>query len=131
METNVNASSNDPRQTVVLVADDDEHIRNLIATLLHDEGCLVLVASDGNAALELARHYPQQIHMLITDMQMPKLTGVELCARLINERPGIKILVISGDSMGANADIPFLSKPFGADLFVNRVKQILATPANV
>ena len=70
------------RQFVILVADDEVLIRNLVTLLMQQEGYLVLAAADGHEGLELSRKYPGKIDMLITDVQMPRLNGTDLCAHL-------------------------------------------------
>jgi len=62
-------------RAVVLVADDDQSVRELVADLLQREGHDVLSASDGHEALELARTYPGPLHVVITDIDMPGLEG--------------------------------------------------------
>ena len=81
---------------VILVADDEALIRNLVTLLLQHEGYFVLSAADGREGLELSRQYPGTIDLLITDVQMPRMNGTDLCGHLLEERPGIKVLVMSG-----------------------------------
>lgn len=117
-------------QSVILVADDEALIRNLVTLLLQHDGYFVLSAADGHEGLELSRKYPGVIDLLITDMQMPKMKGTDLCAHLMEERPGIKVLVMSGAEMSEivsqNANLPFLPKPFDGQTLKARVRAILA-----
>ena len=119
-------------QPVILVADDEVMIRNLVTILMHTEGYYVLAAADGHEGLELSRKYPGTIDLLITDVQMPRLNGTDLCAHLLEERPGIKVLVMSGAQMSEivsqNANLPFLPKPFDGQTLKARVRTILAAP---
>ena len=78
-------------QPVILVADDEALIRNLVTLLLQHEGYFVLSAADGHEGLEVSRKYPGPIDLVITDVQMPRLNGTDLCAHLIEERPGIRV----------------------------------------
>jgi len=121
-------------QPVILVADDEALIRNLVTLLLQHEGYFVLSAADGHEGLELSRKYPGPIDLAITDVQMPRLNGTDLCAHLIKERPGIKVLVMSGADMreivSQNANMPFLPKPFDGETLKARVRAILAQPAS-
>jgi DNA-binding response OmpR family regulator len=93
----------------------------------------VLAAADGHEGLELSRKYPGTIELVITDMQMPKLNGADLCAHLLEERPGIKVLIMSGADIGEivsqNVNLPFLPKPFDGKTLIARVRAILAAPA--
>lgn len=118
---------------VILVADDEVMIRNLVTILMQTEGYFVLAAADGHEGLELSRKYPGTIELVITDMQMPKLNGADLCAHLLEERPGIKVLVMSGADIGEivsqNINLPFLPKPFDGKTLIARVRAILSAPA--
>jgi two-component system cell cycle sensor histidine kinase/response regulator CckA len=73
---------------------------------------------DGEHALEVSRGYSGPIDILLTDVKMPKMDGVELSARIIKERPGIKILFMSGKESGElmvhGKKMEFLRKPFAA-----------------
>lgn len=121
-------------QPVILVADDEALIRNLVTLLLQHEGYFVLSAADGHEGLELSRKYPGLIDLVITDVQMPRLNGTDLCAHLIEERPGIRVLVMSGADMreivSQNANMPFLPKPFDGETLKAKVRAILAQPAS-
>ncbi len=128
----------DPRsmgvqQPVVLVADDEVLIRNLVTLLLQADGCIVLSASDGQEALELSRTYPGRVDLAITDVDMPRLNGTDLCAHLLQERPGIKLIVMSGNDMseivGRNINLPFLPKPFDGEALLARVQASLGVSA--
>lgn len=71
--------------------------------------------------------------MLITDLQIPRLNGADLCAHLLEERPAIKVLVMSGaditEILSQNVNLPFLPKPFDGQTLRARVRAILAPPA--
>jgi len=64
-------------QPVILVADDEALIRNLVTLLLQHVGYFVLSAADGHEVLELSRKYPGPIDLVITDVQMPRLNGTD------------------------------------------------------
>lgn len=130
----------DPRnlgvhQSVILVADDEVLIRNLVTLLLQDEGYFVHSAGDGHEGLELSRKYPGVIDLLITDVEMPRMNGTDLCGHLMEERPGIKVLVMSGreisEMIRQNANMPFLPKPFNGETLKAKVRAILAPPVLV
>jgi DNA-binding response OmpR family regulator len=120
------------RRSVILVADDEALIRNLVTLLLQHDGYFVLSAADGHEGLELSRRYPGTIDLVITDLQMSRLNGADLCARLVEERPGIKVLVMSGadgsEIVRQNANMPFLPKPFDGETLKARVRAILDAP---
>ena len=122
-------------QPIILVADDEVMIRNLVTILLQHQGYVVLSASDGQEGLELSRKYPGTIDLVITDMQMPRLNGMDLCAHLLEERPGIKVIVMSGSEkgeiVGQNINLPFLPKPFDGEALLERVRVVLKAPASL
>jgi DNA-binding response OmpR family regulator len=122
-------------QPVILVADDDVMIRNLVTLLLQSEGYVVLSASDGQEGLELSRKYPGSIDLLITDVDMPRLNGMNLYAHLIKERPGIKAIVMTGGDVNEilrqNVNLPFLPKPFDGEALFARVREILGASVGV
>jgi hypothetical protein len=119
-------------QPVILVADDEALIRNLVTLLLQHDGYLVVSAADGHEGLELSRKYSGTIDLVITDLDMPRLNGTGMCAHLLEERPGIKILVMSGADMNEivsqNVNLPFLPKPFDGQTLLARVRAVLAAP---
>jgi DNA-binding response OmpR family regulator len=124
--------SSQAHQSVILVADDEALIRNLVTLLLQQDGHLVLSAANGHEGLELSRRYPGSIDLVITDVDMPRLNGTDLCGHLLKERPGIKVLVMSGADMGEivshNINLPFLPKPFDGVAMKERVRAILLEP---
>jgi DNA-binding response OmpR family regulator len=117
---------------VILVADDEVMIRNLVTILLQGHGYVVLSAADGQEGLELSRRYPGRIGLLITDVEMPRLNGIDLATGLLAERPGIKVIVMSGADMKEiveqNANMPFLPKPFDGEALLARVHALLGAP---
>jgi DNA-binding response OmpR family regulator len=117
-------------QPVILVADDDVMIRNLVTLLLQAHGYVVLSASDGHEALELSRKYPGKIDLVITDVDMPRLNGMNLYAHLVQERPGIKAIMMSGgdveEILRQNVNLPFLPKPFDGEALMARVRAVLS-----
>jgi CheY-like chemotaxis protein len=117
---------------VILVAEDEVMIRNIVRHLLQAEGHEVLAAADGEEALELARQYDGIIDLLITDVKMPRMDGFALIQKLLEQRPNIRILVMSGHASGElrgrNVNLPFLKKPFLASAFREKVRQVLNSP---
>ena len=117
------------QRPVILVADDEVLIRNITTILLQGQGYLVLSAADGQEGLDLSRKYPGIIDVLLTDVDMPRLNGMDLCTHLLKERPGIKIIVMSGSDMAEivsrNANLPFLPKPFDGEALLARIRSVL------
>jgi DNA-binding response OmpR family regulator len=116
-------------QPVILVADDEAMNLNLVTILMQRAGYVVLSACDGQEGLEISRKYPGKIDLVISDVEMPRINGTDLCARLLQERPGIKAIVMSGAAlkriMGQDPPLPFLPKPFDGETLRARVRAVL------
>ena len=117
-------------RSVVLIAEDDVMVRNMACIALEDEGYLVLSAGDGEQALSLSRQFPGTIHALLSDVKMPNLDGLELRKTILTERPGIKVLLMSGYTESPVENIPVLSKPFVAGVLTQRMRELLAPTAS-
>jgi CheY-like chemotaxis protein len=96
---------------MILIVDDEPEVLNLLGRVLKAEGCRVLSARDGAEALEASRHYPGVIDAVITDLSMPKIDGLELRKLISAERPGIKVLLMSGYVFSVPSGTPFIRKP--------------------
>jgi two-component system, cell cycle sensor histidine kinase and response regulator CckA len=119
----------------VLVVEDQDGIRDIVRESLRRNGYKVLIAVDGNEALELASTYTDEIHLLVTDLVMPNIGGRELAQRLIPLRPNIKVLFMSGYSEHSALDIAVtnqpatvLQKPFSLDALARNVRRVLDEP---
>jgi two-component system cell cycle sensor histidine kinase/response regulator CckA len=95
----------------ILLAEDQPDLRRLIAKSLQQAGYRVFAAEDGLKALEISRGYGAQLDLLITDMKMPRMDGEQLVEALRLERPGIRVLYMSGLATAAPSE-SFLQKPF-------------------
>jgi DNA-binding response OmpR family regulator len=82
---------------VILLAEDDVGLQFFVWRLLKADGFTVLTAGDGIAALEASRNYPGSIDLALSDVRMPRMGGLELCRIIAAERPGIKVLMMSGE----------------------------------
>jgi two-component system cell cycle sensor histidine kinase/response regulator CckA len=115
---------------VILIAEDEVMVRNLVRHLLQAEGHEILAAADGYEALELSRKYAGTIDMLITDVKMPRMDGLALIEKLRKDRPNMRILIMSGhlseELRGQQAGYPFLRKPFPPGAFRNKVREVLS-----
>jgi DNA-binding NtrC family response regulator len=114
---------------VILVVDDEESVRLLLSTLLERDSFKVLLANDGQHALEVSRKHPGEISAVVTDYKMPKLDGLQLAKMLAAERPGIKILIMSGRMSNPEGvqkcGYPLLPKPFTISGFLATLKRCL------
>jgi CheY-like chemotaxis protein len=113
---------------VILVAEDDSHVRDLIRQILETEGYDVLMAADGEQALQVSRTFPTTIHLLLSDVLMPKLDGMALCEQILRERPAMNVLLLSGTVDQPREGVAFLRKPFRAEILRHHVRRLL-TPA--
>jgi two-component system, cell cycle sensor histidine kinase and response regulator CckA len=116
----------------ILVVEDEAGVRELACQFLRLKGYTVLEAHDGPEALDLARQHPGTIHLLLTDMVMPKMNGADLAARLKAIRPGARVAFMSGYSefssgnLGQNfPEAPILQKPFSPVSLVEMVREAL------
>jgi PAS domain S-box-containing protein len=116
----------------VLVVEDEDAVRQLIFNILEMKGYNVLQACNGAKALELSEHYKGPIHLVVTDIVMPGMTGPEVAKRISEKRTDVKILFISGYSDGAIAhqglldgDATYIEKPFGIEILAQKVRDIL------
>jgi len=116
----------------ILLVDDEEPLRNLTADVLTESGYTVLPARDGIQALEIARSYKETIHLLLTDLAMPRLGGPALARYMAHLRPETRVLFMTGHAerettsqQALPTGIEALQKPFNKDILVRRVRQAL------
>jgi len=116
----------------ILVVEDDAPLLELASAVLEAEGYRVLVAASANDAIELAEHHRGQIDLLLTDVIMPHVSGVELWRRLAAERANLKVLWMSGygethmRSHGLEpASGSFVQKPFTPSILAQRLRDAL------
>jgi CheY-like chemotaxis protein len=116
----------------VLVAEDDQAMRNLFRELLQDHGYSVILAADGEEAVEKFRAAAGRIQLLVLDVVMPKKNGKEVFDEIHRVRPGIKALFTSGytadilDRKGIQQEgLNFLSKPVPPSEFLKKIRDVL------
>ena len=128
MENPENLRPSRQDQTVILVVDDEVMIRNVARITLEADGYFILTAHDGEEALHISRSFPGTIHGVLSDVKMPKMDGLELRERILMERPGIQVLLMSGCvDVPPPSDVPFLAKPFDPAALKGRIRQLLAS----
>lgn len=122
-------------ETILLVEDDDA-VRLLARRILESAGYTVLPAKNGGEALVLWRQHRDAIALVVSDRVMPRMRGTELAAKLLAERPELRVLLMSGYiPMGTDEEatqtrrFPFLPKPFSADALRRKVHELLEQPA--
>lgn len=118
----------DPNSPVILVAEDDVMVRNFVRITLEAASYSVLTADDGDRALYMSRQYPGEIRLLITDLRMPKMDGIELSRHVSVERPSIRIALMSGYAFEETLDRRFvlIPKPFSPAQLRVTVDRLLA-----
>jgi len=114
-------------QPVILLADDEASVLDFARLTLQRAGYIILVACDREEALRISRTFPGEIHALVSDVMMPKLNGIALREKILMERPGIRVLLMSGTMKeSAFPGIDFLPKPFQIDELKRRVQALFA-----
>jgi CheY-like chemotaxis protein/two-component sensor histidine kinase len=120
----------------LLLAEDDESIRALGARVLESLGYKVLLARTGREALRIVAEYNGTIDMIATDVVMPEMNGSQLVEKVLEARPGIRVLFMSGytdDEVMRRGVIDgqtaFLQKPFTPDLLAHKVREVLDAPS--
>ncbi len=116
----------------ILIAEDEADVRDLIVSFLESRGHHLLVAANGAAALEMARAFDGAIDVLLTDVVMPVMSGVDLARHLQRERPDMDIVFMSGYApklaelrAGGCSSSAFLAKPFS----LKALDDVLGTPS--
>lgn len=126
-------SKDAPQQRHILVVDDDELVSEYIGALLEAESYDVMVVNEPAAALEYFKSHPDDFDLIVTDQIMPGLTGVEIAQSMLELRPDLPILLITGYSEKISADNAgsfglsgFFPKPINENLFLDKVSNLVA-----
>jgi DNA-binding NtrC family response regulator len=126
----------DGTDLTVLVVDDEDDLREVIRRFLARRGFTALVAGGAQEALAICRGYPEEIHVLLTDLSMPEVPGPELARRLMEVRPGLRVVYVSGTSRDLavaqgliDEDAAMLQKPFTSDALTAAVRAATAGSA--
>jgi CheY-like chemotaxis protein len=114
----------------VLIAEDERALRRLSATVLKQAGYQTLEATDGQQALDLYTVHSRHIVMVVTDVVMPRMGGIELADRLRAVNPSLPMLFVTGyveqsDALHDSADIPVLLKPFSPEALLRAISAAL------
>jgi two-component system cell cycle sensor histidine kinase/response regulator CckA len=133
-----NRSSGIQRGTeTILLVEDDPQLNRLASSVLTHCGYKVLAAANPEEGLALCRTHPHEIHLLVTDVVMPKMNGRQLAEEVARIRPSVKLLYVSGYTGNAivhygvlDAGLWFLPKPFSLAALVAKVREVLDAPGD-
>jgi two-component system cell cycle sensor histidine kinase/response regulator CckA len=120
----------------ILVVEDTDTVRSLVASTIASYGYTVLQACCGAAAIEIAAEHEGPIDLLLTDVVMPEMNGRELAEQLVAEYPGLKVLFTSGYPADAvlrrgiaTAQAAFIEKPYPMEQLALKIREVLGAPA--
>lgn len=109
----------------LLVVEDDDHLLNSFKKTLENFGYKVLIAQNGRDALELFTRKANEINMIITDIVLPEMGGMDLYLLINKEYPDLHFLLMSGYSDKIESGINYIQKPFHSNELVNKIREIL------
>jgi len=120
----------------ILLAEDSESLREMAREYLESVGYTVLEAASGSEALQRAKDFAGTIHLLLTDVVMPEMSGLELAREVVSLRPGIKVIFTSGYTDDAIARqgvldpaVAFIQKPYRPKALAQRIREALTEPS--
>jgi CheY-like chemotaxis protein len=118
-------------ETILLVEDDDQ-VRRVVSGVLSRNGYQVLQAANAREALAIADQFPNPIHLLLTDLVLPRMSGTELAQKVQARRTGLRVLCMSGYTDDAaygsgllEPGTAFLQKPLTPDSLLRKVREVL------
>jgi len=121
-----------PGHETILVVEDEEAVRNLVSELLRSKGYRVLTARTGRDAVALFEGLDEPVHLVLTDVVMPGMSGTELARDLSSRAPGLKVVYMSGYTENAilhhgviEPGTVLLQKPFHPNVLLSKVRDVL------
>lgn len=135
LQADANSAAPDQATETILLAEDDDMVRKLTRSMLEKRGYKVVEARNADEAFSLALQHPSPIDLLLTDVIMPKGTGIELAHRILRVCPDVAVLYMSGytdnalprtELLGERAF--FIQKPFDVNALTRHVKAALCRP---
>jgi two-component system cell cycle sensor histidine kinase/response regulator CckA len=126
------SQTGDKGRSTILVVDNKEDVLRVVTTILRATGYRVLSANDGASAVKLASNYAEKINLLLSDIEMPGMTGPQLGIDLKKSRPDMHVMLMSGllggDLLVLNYGWAFIQKPFLVKKLVEMVSAVLDNP---
>ena len=124
-----------PGHETILLVEDEAGVRELVAEMLRQRGYKVLQAADPAEALQVSEHFGGPIQMLLSDVVMPKMSGMQLAEQLAPRRPQMRVLYLSGYTENTiihhgvlKPGVQFLPKPFSQDALAKKIREVLDRP---
>jgi two-component system cell cycle sensor histidine kinase/response regulator CckA len=126
------AQTEDKSRSTILVVDDNEVILEIVQSILKKEGFRVLTAGGGISAMKLVSEYPDKIDLLLSDIEMPGMTGPQLGIDIKKSWPDMHVMLMSGlpggDLLVLNYGWAFIQKPFVPSRLIEMVSAVLDSP---
>jgi CheY-like chemotaxis protein len=112
----------------ILLVEDEDGVRHVVETMLKRHGYQVLSSSSSSHALALAERLDGAIDLLITDVVMPGMSGKKMAESMLQHRPQMKVLYVSGYGESIDSGAAFLQKPFTTDELALKIREVLRAP---
>jgi DNA-binding response OmpR family regulator len=111
----------------ILLVDDSPRILPLVRAILNELDCRIIEASTGDQALALAASQSSAIDLLLTDIAMPGISGIELAAQMRRHHPTLRVLFMSGYTLPSKSSngVHYIEKPFRPDALLSKVRAVL------
>jgi two-component system cell cycle sensor histidine kinase/response regulator CckA len=119
------------REIVVLLAEDDSVVRLMLERILKQGGYDLVVAADGQEALQKSDEHKGRIDILVADVQMPGMTGRDLAQEIRKSRPDLRVILLSASMQGLlvlDSTWHFIQKPFLARALLERIVDVVKKP---
>jgi DNA-binding response OmpR family regulator len=113
----------DQQHEIILVVDDNHEIRGFVKALLEHAGYAVATAADGEDGLDVYKRHRSRIALLLTDVKMPKMNGLDLADRVLELDSQVPVLFMSGDAWNHSHGLGCVAKPFTAVELVSKVHE--------
>ena len=125
-------SETEHQKSTILVVDDTEEVLKVVTTILKASGYRVLSANDGASAMRVAAEHRGKIDLLLSDIEMPGITGPQLGIDIQKSRPDMHVMLMSGlpggDLLVLNYGWAFIQKPFLVKKLIDMVSAVLDNP---